>query len=105
MQHLELDMITENSGAFILFDNGVKVGKMDISITGKILTAIHTEVFAGSEGKGFAKLIFNEMLTYVRQHNMMVIPLCPYVLLQFKKDRELYRDIWKKGSATSSQDL
>ncbi|HEY0045449.1 MAG TPA: GNAT family N-acetyltransferase [Flavobacterium sp.] len=96
MQELKIEMQSDSKGAFVIYDSGIKAGEMIFGINDNELTAVHTEVNPNFEGKGFAKMLFNQMVEYVSVNNMMVIPLCPYVLAQFKKERELYRDIWKK---------
>mgnify|MGYP001371835652 CR=1 FL=1 len=77
-------------------------GKMEISVTDGKLTVYHTEVNPGHEGKGFAKLLLNQLAGYARENNLKIIPLCPYVLSQFKRHPESYTDIWFKPNVNNS---
>jgi predicted GNAT family acetyltransferase len=36
------------------------------------------------------------MVDYARKNSLKVIPLCPYVLLQFQRRPDDYKDIWLK---------
>jgi len=85
-----------NHQAFDLYENGEKKGEMEVGIHNNLLTVYHTEVFAGGEGKGWAKLLLDAMIAHARENNLKVVPLCPYVLAQFKRHPELYEDVWSK---------
>ena len=69
---------------------------MNIGISGDKLTVYHTEVIKEDEGKGMAKKLLGAMVDYARQNNFKVIPLCPFVHLQFKCNPKEYEDIWQK---------
>jgi predicted GNAT family acetyltransferase len=85
-------------GEVQLFSDDKKVGKMDISVADGKLRVYHTEVNAEYEGKGFAKLLLNQLVSYANDNQLRIIPLCPYVLVQFKRHPEDYADVWlKKG--------
>lgn len=83
-------------GEIQLFSDDKKAGKMDISIIGNKLTVYHTEVDDEYAGNGFAKLLLNELVTYARENDLKIVPLCPYVYAQFKRSPEQYDDIWFK---------
>ncbi len=83
-------------GVVELLTDGKKVGKMDISVKEKVLTVYHTEVSPEHGGKGFAKLLLGKLVAYARDNNLKIIPLCPYVHAQFKRNPEEYNDIWFK---------
>ncbi|KXH85229.1 GNAT family N-acetyltransferase [Chryseobacterium kwangjuense] len=86
-------------GEIQLFSDENKAGKMDISIIGKKLTVYHTEVNPEYEGKGFAKILLERLVSYARENDLKIVPLCPYVHLQFKRHPEEYNDVWlKEGS-------
>lgn len=84
-------------GEVQLYSADKKVGKMDISVQKDRLRVYHTEVDAEQEGKGFAKLLLNALVSYARENNLRIIPLCPYVFAQFKRHPEEYADVWLKG--------
>jgi len=83
-------------GEVQLFSDDKKAGKMDISVAHSKLRVYHTEVQDEYEGKGFAKLLLNQLVSYARENSLRIIPLCPYVLAQFKRNPEEYADVWLK---------
>lgn len=90
-------VVLENvKGEVQLFSDDHKAGKMDISVIGEKLTVYHTEVNPEYEGKGFAKLLLGQLVSYARENNLKIVPLCPYVHGQFKRHPEEYNDVWFK---------
>lgn len=83
-------------GEVQLFSDEKKAGKMDISVIGKKLTVYHTEVNSEYEGKGFAKILLEKLVSYAREKELMIVPLCPYVHAQFKRHPEEYNDVWMR---------
>ncbi len=83
-------------GEVQLFESDDKVGKMDIAVSDSRLTVFHTEVAPEFEGRGFAKLLLDELVGYARTNDLKIIPLCPYVNLQFRHHPEMYADVWNK---------
>lgn len=83
-------------GEIQLFSDDHKAGKMDISVIGKKLTVYHTEVAPEYEGKGFAKILLERLVSYARENDLKIVPLCPYVHLQFKRHPDEYSDVWLK---------
>ena len=75
-------------------EDNKRLGEMDIGISNNILTAYHTEVVPEMEGKGGAKKLLETMVEYARTNKLKVNPLCPYVLSMFKRNPEVYKDIW-----------
>lgn len=96
MDEVKLTLDENQEGRFHIEENGEPMGEMIIQISGNVMTAVHTEVAAAAQGKGVAKLLLKAMVDYVREHQMKVIPHCPYVHTQFKRNPEMYADIWKK---------
>lgn len=96
MDDIELRLNEKGHGGFYAVQDGGQLGEMVISISGKDLTVYHTEVDPKAEGKGLAKNLLSTMVEYVRENGLQVIPLCPYVLAQFKRHPQQYADIWKK---------
>jgi predicted GNAT family acetyltransferase len=70
---------------------------MAVAISGDDLIVYHTEVAPKAEGKGLAKNLLTEMVSYARKYGLKVVPLCPYVHAQFKRHPEDFEDIWKKS--------
>ena len=83
-------------GEVQLFSDDKKAGKMDISVTDGKLRVYHTEVNAEYEGKGFAKLLLDQLVSYANNNQLRIIQLCPYVLAQFKRHPEDYKSVWLK---------
>jgi len=96
MAEIKLNIQQGEPSSFDLYDEDGKVGEMIFEVSGTDLTVYHTEVEPEKEGKGYAKLLLDAMVAYVREHDLMVIPTCPYVHIQFKRHENLYRDIWNK---------
>lgn len=86
-------------GEIQLFSNDKKAGKMDISVIKGKLTVYHTEVDDEYAGNGFAKLLLNQLVSYARENDLKIVPLCPYVHAQFKRNPEEYSGVWFKEEA------
>jgi len=88
-------LINENQeGKFFIMDGDEQVGEMIFSLSPGNLTVYHTEVVQKPETKGFAGKLLDAMASYAREHKLKVVPLCPYVHLQFKRHPEKFSDLW-----------
>lgn len=96
MSDIQMELNANGRGAFFMDDNGRRVAEMAFSIEGGNLTVFHTEVDDTLKGKGVSSRLLESMVKYVRENNLKVIPLCPYVNLQFRRHPEQYVDIWNK---------
>lgn len=96
MSEIKITLDNRGRGRIAVEDNGQVLGEMVVGLSGSALTVYHTEVVPEMEGMGLAKQMFEKMLAFVREKNLMVIPLCPYVYAQFRKHPEDYADIWKR---------
>lgn len=96
MAEIKLELDERLHGAFNLYEESNKIGEMVVSVKDDVLTVYHTEVAESAAGKGYAKELLNTMVAYVRENNLKVRPLCPYVHAQFKKHPDEYNDIWLK---------
>ena len=99
MATVSLKLDDKGQGAFFLSEANVELGRMVIGLDSTELTVYHTQVVPEAEGKGYAKQLLDTMVSYVRDHNLQVIPLCPYVLSQFRRHSDQYDDIWHKQPA------
>lgn len=95
MERTEI-VLEGRKGEIQLFSDDKKAGKMDISVIGKKLTVYHTEVDPEFEGKGFAKILLERLVSYARENDLKILPLCPFVHAQFKRHPEEYNDVWLK---------
>ncbi|BAP32605.1 acetyltransferase [Chryseobacterium sp. StRB126] len=98
MERTEI-VLEGRKGEIQLFSDDKKAGKMDISVIGKKLTVYHTEVDPQFEGKGFAKILLERLVSYARENDLKILPLCPFVHAQFKRHPEEYNDVWLKEEA------
>ena len=87
----------DKTGAFEIKKDGEVMAEMAFGIQGQNLTVYHTEVSGDLKGKGIASKLLDTMVSYARKNSLKVIPLCPYVLAQFKRRPDEYADIWNKG--------
>lgn len=90
------EVVLGDVGEVQLFSDDRKVGKMDISVADHKLTVYHTEVDEEYSGRGFAKLLLEKLVSYARENDLKIVPLCPYVFAQFKRHPEEYHDVWFK---------
>jgi predicted GNAT family acetyltransferase len=97
MEEIRFRLDEKGDGAFYIPGgrNGW-IAEMLISLSGKTLTALHTEVLPEAAGKGLAKKLFAALVAYAREQGLKVIAYCPFVLAQFKRHPEAYADIWLK---------
>jgi uncharacterized protein len=95
---MDVQFKIENNGkgAFFVEEDGKRLAEMVVSISGSNLTVYHTEVSESLKGKGVSTQLLETMVQYVRDNNLKVIPLCPYVNVQFRRHRDKYDDIWNK---------
>jgi uncharacterized protein len=97
MADIELNLGPGGRGTLDLSVDGAKKGEMLIQRSGDSLTVYHTEVDAEESGKGYAKELLTELVRYAGQENLKIVPLCPYVLAQFKRHPAEYADVWQKS--------
>ena len=96
MERTAVILNDKNRGEIQLFSDDHKAGKMDISVSGNLLTVYHTEVDENYNGRGFAKVLLDKLVSYASENNMKIVPLCPYVHAQFKPHPEEFEEIWHK---------
>ncbi|MFC3562815.1 GNAT family N-acetyltransferase [Pedobacter jamesrossensis] len=95
MNEIKYEPGTGEPDAFNFYEDGRKIGVMNVETDGRDLTVLHTEVEKESNGKGYAGQLIQAMVDYARKKELKVIPLCPFVRAKFRKEPELYVDIWK----------
>ncbi len=96
MAQVKLNIQEGEPSSFDIYDEDGKVGEMIFDIEGSDLTVYHTEVDTSKEGLGYAKMLLEAMVAYVRENRLKVIPMCPYAHIQFRRHEDLYKDIWNK---------
>ena len=70
-------------------------GKIEYTVTGKVLTIWHTEVGESLKGQGAGSALVAYAVDYARKHDLKIKPVCTYALSQFEKKAE-YADVWFK---------
>ncbi len=88
--------IKDGKGVAVIKEAEASLGKMELSFSDDDLFVHHTVINEDQEGKGLAKILLGELVNYARQREWKVVPLCSYVVGQFKRYPAAYSDIWKK---------
>ena len=97
MNEVELRLSPKGQGAFVIEDGGEVVAEMEITINKNDLVARHTEVSKQLKGQGVGAKLLGAMVQYAKDHQLKVVPLCPFVNLQFRRHPERYDDVWNKN--------
>jgi uncharacterized protein len=71
---------------------GEKTSYLDYHLSGNIMTYIHAYTPPEYRGKGIAAQVAKYALDYARDHNLKIIPQCPYVRDYVEAHRE-YQDL------------
>jgi predicted GNAT family acetyltransferase len=101
MNDIVLKLNNNDRGAFVIEEGSERLAEMEISIAGGNLTVFHTEVSDKLKGQGVGAQLLATMVKYARDHQLKVIPLCPFVHAQFKRHPEEYGDVWNQHWHTS----
>lgn len=84
---------SDSKGAFVAYEENMKVGEMTYSIAGADKIIIdHTEVDPEQKGKNIGKLLLQKAVEHARENNIKIIPLCPFAKAMFDKDVDI-RDV------------
>ena len=83
----------DTRGAWYINHDGKMIAEMtyDRNHDGTI-TIDHTETDRELEGQGIASRLMKKAVTFARENNLKIIPLCPFVEVQFER-HESYRDV------------
>lgn len=83
-------------GAFKVYFDSELAGEITYVKAGAdTLILDHTSVSDNYRGKGVGNNIMQEIITYVRENKLNIIPLCPFVKSVFAKDASI-ADVLKK---------
>ena len=99
MHNIEFKIDNRGRGAFYIEEGLERVAEMEVGIQDGNLTVYHTEVAEKLQGKGIAAKLLSAMVTYAEERRLKVIPLCSYVLTQFKRNPSMYESIWNNSSS------
>ena len=82
-----------NKGSFLAIEDGKKIGEMTYSKAGADKIIIdHTEVDENQKGKGIGKILLFKLVDFAREHNIKIVPLCPFAKSMFDRDIDI-RDV------------
>lgn len=85
--------IKDKKGSFFIEIDGKQEAEMTFVFAGEDKIIIdHTGVNPGNEGKGLGKQMVAQAVTYARENNIKIIPLCPFAKKVFDKTPE-FRDV------------
>ena len=85
--------IDDKKGSFFIEIDGKQEAEMTFVFAGEDKIIIdHTGVNPGNEGKGLGKQMVAQAVTYARENNIKIIPLCPFAKKVFDKTPE-FRDV------------
>ena len=88
---------TEEKRIDLYTDDGIRVGEIEYMRGGNNeLYATHTEVFKGHEGQGYARQLLEALVEFAQGKNAKIVPICTYVIAEFKKNPEKYADVIKQ---------
>ncbi|MDP5172584.1 MAG: N-acetyltransferase [Bacteroidia bacterium] len=100
-------MNTHIDPSALVVTNNIEKSRFELVVTGKMAIAeyielegkivfTHTEVPLGLEGQGIGSKLATEGLSYARQKNKIVLPLCPYIAAYIRRHPE-YKDLVLPG--------
>ncbi|MEM0575047.1 MULTISPECIES: GNAT family N-acetyltransferase [Flavobacterium] len=92
MNEVQVKM-NDKKGSFFIEIEGKQEAEMTFVFAGEDKIIIdHTGVNPGNEGKGLGKQMVAQAVTYARENNIKIIPLCPFAKKVFDKTPE-FRDV------------
>jgi predicted GNAT family acetyltransferase len=82
-----------SKGLFYIEIDNEKLAEMSYSKAGdKLIIIDHTEVSEKLKGKSAGKQLLQTAVDYARQHQIKILPLCPFAKSVFDKTPE-YQDV------------
>ena len=85
--------INDKKGSFFIEIEGKQEAEMTFVFAGEDKIIIdHTGVNPGNEGKGLGKQMVAQAVTYARENNIKIIPLCPFAKKVIDKTPE-FQDV------------
>lgn len=87
-------MVSPYQDELQLFIDEKKAGYMSIEVDGRLLIVYYTKLDEEREGKGYAKLLLDELVRYAEEKDLLVDPECDFVRQQFENHPVRYKDIW-----------
>ncbi len=92
MEILQKDQ--DGNGIFYMEKNGETVAEMTYRRQGTDRMIIdHTEVSDILKGTGAGMSLLDAAVTFAKENELKIVPLCPYVKHQFEKTPDKYADV------------
>jgi predicted GNAT family acetyltransferase len=80
-------------GSFYLGETAAPTAELVYRMAGDHKMIIdHTEVSEVHKGEGIGKLLVAEAVNYARQHQIKILPICPFAKVIMEKTKE-YQDV------------
>jgi len=74
-----------------LYQEDTKVGYVQgKKVSSNYLSIEHTIVYEQYQGKGYAKILIEEVVHFAKVNNFKIIPICSYAVKFFDKNKEEY---------------
>jgi len=83
----------ERKGDFTAIEDGKQAGIMTYTWAGPHKFIIdHTEADPAFKGQGVGMQLLHQAVAYAREHDLKILPLCPYAKAMFERHSEI-RDV------------
>lgn len=90
IQHEE----SNTKGSFFIEQNGDRIAELTYTRNGDYRIILdHTEVNETHKGEGLGKALVFHSVDYAREHNLKILPLCPYARVVFRRNKEEFKDV------------
>jgi len=86
----------DHKGSFFVEEAGTRLAEMTYSMAGDSLMIIdHTEVDDALRGKNVGYQLVKAAVEYARNHQLTIMPLCPFAKSVFERRKEELGDVLK----------
>jgi len=84
---------TEGQGMFFMEDKDGIISELTYSLQDNgIMVIDHTETREAAKGKGLASKLVEKSVSYAKENDLMIDPICPFAEDQFNKNKE-YQEV------------
>lgn len=88
--------IKKGEGSFFVDESGEKLAEITFFKSGDHqITVDHTVVSAKLRGQKIGHALLEKVITFAREENLKIVPVCTFVQKQFEKNAE-YKDVLAK---------
>lgn len=93
MENITFNITPYQDELQILLDDK-KVGYMSIAVDGRLMNVHYTKIDENLEGKGYAKMLLDELVRFAEEKDLMIDPECDFVRQQLENHPKRYKGIW-----------